>query len=64
MPDIKWVDSVEEHLKVMGLRSWTRKSQNQQKWRAKLQETNVRDQLQRQRKKKSRKLFPLGQPDK
>jgi hypothetical protein len=47
MSDIKWLDSVEEQLKVMGLRlrSWTRKSQNQEQWRAKVQETNDHDQL-------------------
>lgn len=45
MPDIKWLDSVEEQLNVMGLRSWTRKSQNQEQWQAKVQETNDHDQL-------------------
>ena len=64
MSDIKWLDSVEEQLKVMSLRSWTRKSQNQEKRRAKVQETSDHDQLLRQRKRKSRKLFPLSQPDK
>jgi len=36
---------VEEQLKVMGLRIWTCKTQNQEQWRAKVQETNDHDQL-------------------
>jgi hypothetical protein len=42
-PLIRWLDSVEDDLKIMGFRNWRRKSQDQDQWRAVVEETKVHD---------------------
>jgi hypothetical protein len=38
---VTWLDSVEEDLKITGVRNWRRKSQNRNQWRAIVEEAKV-----------------------
>jgi hypothetical protein len=50
---IRWLDSVEEYLKTVGVRNWRRKSHDRDQWRAVVKEAKVHHELQSpQRKKK------------
>jgi hypothetical protein len=40
-PAVRWLDSVEEDLKTMGVRNWRRKTQDRDQWRAIVKETKV-----------------------
>jgi hypothetical protein len=40
-PAVRWLDSVEEDLKTMGVRMYRRKSQNRDQWRTIVQEAKV-----------------------
>jgi hypothetical protein len=41
-PAIRWLDSIEEDLKIMGFRNWRRKTQDRYQWRAIVEEAKVR----------------------
>ena len=51
-PKLRWLESVEEDLKQMGVRNWRRKSQDREKWRIISEEAMVHQELQCQKKKK------------
>jgi hypothetical protein len=40
-PKLRWLESVEEELKNMGMRDWRCKSQDQEQWRTILEEAKV-----------------------
>jgi len=40
-PAIRWLDSIEEDLKIMGVRNWRRKTQDRDQWRAIVEEAKV-----------------------
>jgi hypothetical protein len=40
-PAVRWLDSIEEDIKIMGVRNWRRKTQDRDRWRAIVEETKV-----------------------
>jgi hypothetical protein len=44
-PKLRWLDSVEEDLKKMGVRNWRCKSQDRKQWRIISEEARVRQEL-------------------
>jgi hypothetical protein len=38
---LRWLESIEEDLKKMGVRNWRRKSQDREQWRTILEEAKV-----------------------
>jgi hypothetical protein len=50
-PAIRWLDSIEEDLKIMGFRNWRRETQDRGQLREIVEEAKVRCGLQRQQRK-------------
>ena len=44
-PKLKWLESVEEDLKNVGMRNWRDESQNREEWRTVLEKTKVHQEL-------------------
>jgi uncharacterized phage-associated protein len=44
-PAVKWLNSVEEDFKTVGIRKWRRKSQDRDPWRAVVKQAKVHDGL-------------------
>jgi len=42
---VRWLESVEEHLKKMGVRNWRRMSQDREQWREIVEEVKVHQKL-------------------
>jgi hypothetical protein len=42
---LRWLEAVEEAVKNMGIRNWRYNSQDQEQWRAILEEANVQNTL-------------------
>jgi hypothetical protein len=40
-PAIRWLDSIEEDLKIIGVRNWRRRTQDRDQWRAIVEEAKV-----------------------
>ena len=40
-PKLRWLESVEEDVKKMGVRNWRRERQNREQWRTILEEAKV-----------------------
>ena len=49
-PELRWLESVEEDLKTMGVRNWRRKSRDRDEWRTILEEAKVHRELKCQEK--------------
>jgi hypothetical protein len=45
IPAIRWLDSIEEDLKIMGIRNWRQKTQDQDQWRAVVEEAKIHCRL-------------------
>jgi hypothetical protein len=45
-PKLRWLESVEEDLKNMGVRNWRRESRDRDGWRTILEEAKVQEVLQ------------------
>ena len=44
-PELRWLESVGEDLKKMGLRNWRRKSQDREQWRTIVEDAKVHEEL-------------------
>ena len=53
-PKLRWSESVEEDLKNMGVRNWRCNQQDREQWKTILEEADVNQGLQCQRKKKKK----------
>jgi hypothetical protein len=51
-PKLRWLDSVEEDLKKMGVKNWRRKKQGNEQWNTILEEAKVHQGLKCQKTKK------------
>jgi hypothetical protein len=44
-PAIRWLDSIEEDLKIMDVRNWRRKTQDRDQWRAIMEEAKAEEAM-------------------
>ena len=44
-PKLRWLESVQEDLKNMGVRNWRRKSRDRDEWRTILEDAKVQQEL-------------------